>query len=210
MSVTPRLMAATLSLGIGIGSPVEAQNALPALAIAPYEPPIMSVLLGSKNGQLFANILRTSELTREDLGENEVTFLVPRDATCSATERARLESLTSKDAARSYVLSHVIEGSLAVMRDDAHDSSRALFISYWPHGQNMGGTATISTNGRLTIDTSGLVRIDEAHPFDVPLLSGGSVLLSVESGAIHVGSRSAVLDNFSGGRKVDLDECAVF
>jgi hypothetical protein len=70
--------------------------------------------------------------------------------------------------------------------------------------------ATVDTNGRLTIATSGLVRIDEVHPFEVRLLGGGSVLFSVESGAIHVGNRSTVLDNFSGGRMVDPDECAVF
>jgi hypothetical protein len=191
-----RLSLAAVLIAAGMGSAAKGQDAVPPPYVAPLEPSTMNVILNDKSANAFAGILRASGLTEGDLRDKEFTFLVPRDSTCSGTELAHLQKLTGKDDAKAYVLGHVFKGSLSVVRDDAHDHTRALSVNYFSGEQNIEG--------------HGRVQINEAHPFEVPLLNGGTVLLSLNHGVIHFGTRSVVLDNFSGGRKVDLDHCAVF
>jgi hypothetical protein len=188
-------LAAAL-IAAGMGAAAKGQDVLPPPSVAPLEPSTMNVVLNDKAARAFAGILRASGITEGDLRYNELTFLAPRDSTCSGPELAHLEELTGKDNAKAYVLGHVFKGSLSVIRDDAHDYTRVLSVNYFSGEQNIEG--------------HGRVQIDEAHPFDVLLLNGETVLLSLHHGVIHFGAKSSVLNNFSGGRKVDLDHCAVF
>jgi hypothetical protein len=182
------LLAGAL-IGMGSALPVEGYNGL--LLVAPYEPPIMTTLLNDKSARLFASIMQASGLDREDLGDNEVMFLVPRDATCSYAERAYLGSLNAKDAAKSYVLGHAFQGQLAIYKEDM----RLLSVNYYPRLGSM----------------EGRVAIDETHPFDMPLLNGSSVLVSVKDAALHIGASSIAVDSFSKSSDgvVYLDKCAM-
>jgi hypothetical protein len=191
-----KLSVTGLLLAIGTGASANGQVATPPPYVAPLEPSTMSVVLNDKGAQGFAGVLRASALTPNDLPEKETTYLVPRDSSCSGGELAHVKSLTSKNAAKAYVLGHVFKGSLSVIRDDVHNHAHVLSVSYFSEEQNIQGR--------------GRVQIDETHPFAIRLLDGSTALLSIRQGAIYIGATSAVLDNFSGGRKVDLDHCATF
>lgn len=192
------LAVALISLGIAIeGSAQEAIVPMPSSS-TPLNTPIFSALDRNTNAQLFADIIRTSELSQKDLGVNNVSFLVPRDTTCTAAERAQLQGLKSGGAARAYVMDHAFKGQLTIL--PGGDDERALRAYYFPDA----GTMEV---------LRGRVSIDEAHPFNMPLLSGRFVLISLSNGVVHVGGRSTLLHNNNGaegGDAFELDQCAVF
>lgn len=160
------------------------------LFIDPYEPPFMTIVLSDENSKLFASVIRASQVSRVDLGDDEITFLVPRDATCSSAERAYLEGLKSRDAARAYVLSHSFRGQLAIYREN----ERLKRVTYFPR--------TGSEDGRVVIDVT--------HPFEMTLLNGEPATVFVNETGLHVGFSNTVVDNFSQGGSgiVYLDHCA--
>jgi hypothetical protein len=179
------LLAAAL-LGILFWVEAEASTEVPS---------VMEALFQNKRDQLFARVLRTSELTRDDLGQKFVTFLVPRDTTCTASDRAYLEGLTSKEAARRYVMSHVLVGELTSAQEDGRYSK----VTYFP---DKGTPENLAER----------VFIDEVHPLDAPLLDGKVLLVSLSGGAIRLGARSMALFDGYGpwdGSWIELDECAV-
>jgi hypothetical protein len=191
------LTAALAGIGMPTNVPAQAGFRTPP---APMSPPIMDKLMANKDAKLFAKLLRVSGLTRTDFDSGYVTFFVPRDATCTASDRTYLEGLANKDAARAYVLNHAFEGSLTIGRDDSDRYDRVGRVHYFAQEQNIEGW--------------GRVDIDEFHPFNVPLLSGKSVLLSLKNGTVYVGPRSTVLfddiDPIAGGGVIDLDQCAAY
>jgi hypothetical protein len=165
---------------------------------APQNTPVLNALMDNSRAQLFAKVVRMSEVTKKDLGIGNVVFLVPRDDTCTGSQRAYLESLVSNGPARAYVLDHVFKGDLTILPDANVGQARLAY--YYP---------AAGTKEPLL----GRVAIDEHHPFSVPLLNGRSVLISINHGVVHVGARSAVLHSNNGagdGDELELDQCATF
>jgi hypothetical protein len=169
-----------------------------ALAVEPLGTDILTSVSENKRAQVFAGLVRVSELGRGDFGSAYTSFLVPRDSDCTAIEISRLEGLKTKNDARTYVLDHAFKGQLNVMAKSG--DVPGLTAYYFP------GAGTMDVLG-------GRVTIDEAHPFSLPLLSGRSVLISISKNVVRLGARSNVLDKNDGaknGDEFELDECAVF
>ena len=183
-----------LFLGLSVVSGVFAQvsSVHSPLRYSPETPPILTVLSNSKKSTLFADVLRISTIRRSNINVAYVSFLVPRDSTCSAADRAYLEGLLSRTSSSRYIYDHAFRGQLAIYKEN----ERLVSVNYFPDGGDL--------DGRVTID--------EGHPFDMELLSGKSVLITVRDGVIHVGARSVVLANLNegDGGALDVDECAVF
>ncbi|WP_125903047.1 hypothetical protein [Luteibacter rhizovicinus] len=170
----------------------QASSVQPPSPYSPETPPILTVLSRSKTSTLFADILRLSTIRRTDIEAGYVSFLVPRDSTCSGADRAYLNGLLNRASSSRYIYDHAFEGQLAIYREN----EQLVSVNYFPRGG----------------DLDGRVSIDEGHPFDMKLLSGKSVLISVRDGVIYVGEKSVVLSNLNegDGGEIDVDECAVF
>lgn len=181
-------------IGLMTGISVCAQEAtvIPPSFYAPEPPLIMAVLRNSESAKFFAQVLQAAGLGRTDVGASYVSFLVPRDSTCSDGDRAYLEVAKNQGIAARYIYDHAFLGQLAIYTEN----QRLVSVNYFPRMASMEGKVTI----------------DEGHPFSMPLLSGRSVLISIAGGVIHVGSKSRVLDNMNtgDGGKLELDECAMF
>jgi hypothetical protein len=185
-------------MGMAMNGAAQEGIAPMASSFAPRNTPILNALRTNTNAQLFAGIVRTSELSLKNLGANDVSFLVARDATCTVAERAQLLSLKTRDAARAYLMDHAFKGQLTIL--PGGDDERALSAYYFPDA----GTMEV---------LRGRVSIDEEHPFNMPLLSGKFVLISLSNGVVKVGARSTLLHNNNGakgGDAFELDHCAVF
>jgi hypothetical protein len=195
-----RTFAAVLlgsAVAIGLAAQLCAQEG--RSAPMPDSTPIMPVVMDNPNARIFADVVRISELAHKDLDLDgtEVTFLAPQDATCSDEEKAYLYGLTSKDAARAYVLNHAFKGQITVLPDD--DGRRGARAYYFPEA---GGRESLR----------GRVSIEENHPFEMPLLGGKTVVISIHGGLVHFGARSALLhisNGASNGDEMELDGCAV-
>jgi hypothetical protein len=193
------LVGSLLGFGALIGSAAHESNVPPRLTREPISTPVMSSVMDNAKAQLFAGIVRASELNRQDLGIKDVTFLAARDATCTLNERALLQALTTnREAARAYVLDHAFEGQLNVLPGSEDGQPPRAY--YFPDA------------GTLDV-LSGRVTIDSAHPFNMPLLSGNSVPLTLSDGILQVGSRATLLHNNNGahgGNEFELDHCAMY
>jgi hypothetical protein len=199
MKSSARLAAALFSVGTATGGAAQELPSRHVVLTNPGIQPVMTVLMGKRGAQLFAEILRTSELTRDDFAGSFVTFLLPRDKTCTDAQRALLRRLTTKESARAYVLSHAFEGSITTGQNEASDTQREVWVSFWSGEQNIEGR--------------GRVDIDDAHPLSVHLVSGKSVLVTLNGGVIGMGADAKVRYNGSNGMDggwMELDHCAVF
>jgi hypothetical protein len=199
--VTAMSLACLLGFGATVGEAAQRRstsNILAQTPPAPFTPPIFTTLSQNDNAKLFFAILQASGLSREDFGRGDVVFFVPRDTTCTSAEVAYLRGLTEKGPARAYVLSHAFKGELGIFPDNRVGYIRRA--SYLPN--------------KGTMDSRfGIVGIDEAHPFSLPLLNGTSVLVSIKDGTLRIGARSRVLTKENGasdGDKMELDQCAVY
>jgi len=191
-----RLVVALWSLGMAVQG-VSREASVPVLSSpSPVNTPILSALNMNASALLFAGVVRTSELVSEDINGNYVSFLVARDSTCTPVERDQLQGLRTRDAARSYVMDHAFKGQLTILRDGGERPTR---VYYFP--------------GAGTMDVlRGRVSIDEAHPLNIQLLSGRSVLISLTNGVVQVGDQATLLRNNNGaegGDAFELDHCAV-
>jgi hypothetical protein len=153
-------------------------------------PSILRMIKTSPKTQLFANLVRNSELTTRDLGPGYTMFLTPRDSTCSPADREMLDGLRDREAARSYVLNHALKGDVTIEARDA----RVIRANYFP-----------------TRDPASRVIVDETHPLTVRSLGGRSIAIALKNGVLHIGS-ATVLDGraygTNDGSKVELDRCA--
>ena len=169
-----------------------------ALAVEPLGTHILTLVADNQKAQLFAGLVRSSELDWKDFDSANMSFFAPRDTDCTVAEVTRLNELKSKDDTRSYVLDHAFKGQLNIVHGS--DDRPELTAYYFPAA----GTMDV-LRSRVTID--------ESHPFSLPLLSGRTVLVSISKDVVRVGSRSKILhknDGAQNGDEFELDECAVF
>jgi len=179
-------------LGSGGYAQAQSQVVPTPSAPTPVAPALFDLLSKNPRTQLFGDILRKSNLHRDDLDEGYLTFIVPRDGTCAGGGRSTLEGIGSTEVARSYVLEHAFRGQLAIYREDR----KLVSVNYFPDASDM--------RGRVTID--------EGHPYSLPLLSGHSILVSVRGQEIQMGSKATVVQNYGakGGAVIELDQCAAY
>jgi hypothetical protein len=176
----------------GVGAGAKSQTIPAPSAPTPIAPALFDVLGENPRAQLFSSVLGASGLSRADIHETYLTIVVPRDDMCSGRERISLESLKDSKAAKAYVLDHAFAGQLAIYRE----GGKLISVNYFPDANDMRGK----------------VAINESHPFNMPLLSGKSVLISVRGQEILMGQKAALVEDYGaqGGAVVELDHCAIY
>lgn len=169
----------------------QAQSIPNSTAPAPVLPTIFKELQTEKISSIFKSQVELSGITRENLRGDYVTLLVPEEGNCNAGGDAGVKG-SDVESAKAYILRHAFKGQLAVYRVDGH----LVSVNYFPEVN--------SVNSRI--------RIDENHPFAIPLLDGNSVLVSVRKNAVLFGSNAVMASDLGGldGAIIAVDHCAVY